>query len=202
MESTSANTLRELELALTAAAGSDVALERPTDPDHGDYATNVALRLAGVRKQPPRAIAEALVEHALGLRVVERAEVAGPGFVNLWLESSWYADTLAGILAAGEEYGGGSADSPERIQVEMVSANPTGPIVVSAARNGAYGDCVARLLAFAGHEVERAEVAGPGFVNLWLDRAWYGDALAEVLEAGAGFGGGQAEQPERQDDQS
>ena len=155
MESTSANTLRELELALTAAAGSDVALERPTDPAHGDYATNVALRLAGVRKQPPRAIAEELVEQALGLPEVERAEVAGPGFVNLWLESSWYADTLAGILAAGEEYGGGSAESPERIQVEMVSANPTGPIVVSAARNGAYGDCVARLLAFAGHEVER-----------------------------------------------
>ena len=108
-----------------------------------------------MRKQPPRAIAEELVEQALGLPEVERAEVAGPGFVNLWLEPSWYGDTLAGILAAGEEYGGGSAESPERIQVEMVSANPTGPIVVSAARNGAYGDCVARLLAFAGHEVER-----------------------------------------------
>ena len=127
----------------------------PADPAHGDYATNVALKLAGVRKQPPRAIAEELVEQALGLPEVERAEVAGPGFVNLWLETSWYGDTLAGILAAGEEYGGGSAESPERIQVEMVSANPTGPIVVSAARNGAYGDCVARLLAFAGHEVER-----------------------------------------------
>ncbi|MCP9484956.1 MAG: arginine--tRNA ligase [Gaiellaceae bacterium MAG52_C11] len=150
-----ADAVRVLEAALADAAGAEVALERPGDPSHGDYATNVALRLAGARRQPPRTIAEELVEKALGLPAVERAEVAGPGFVNLWLEPAWYGDALAGILAAGEHYGGGSAATPERVQVELVSANPTGPIVVSAARNGAYGDCVARLLAFAGHEVER-----------------------------------------------
>jgi arginyl-tRNA synthetase len=113
------------------------------------------MRLAGARRQPPRAIAEELVEHAAALAHVERAEIAGPGFVNLWLAPAWYRDALAEMLAAGRDYGGGSARERQRIQVEMVSANPTGPIVVSAARNGAYGDSVARLLEFAGHEVER-----------------------------------------------
>ena len=149
------DSVRGLESALAEAAGVEVPLERPGDPSHGDYASNVALRLAAVRKQRPRVIAEELAATARGLPGVERAEVAGPGFVNLWLAPAWYGDALAGILAAGAGYGGGSAATPERIQVELVSANPTGPIVVSAARNGVYGDCVARLLAFAGHEVER-----------------------------------------------
>ncbi|HUH15698.1 MAG TPA: arginine--tRNA ligase [Gaiellaceae bacterium] len=144
-----------IEAALGAAAGADVQLERPGDAAHGDYATNVAMRLAGVRKQPPRAIAEALAEQALAIPGIERAEIAGPGFVNLWLAPEWYGDALAEMLAAGTEYGGGSAATRERVQVELVSANPTGPITVASARNGAYGDSVARLLAFAGHEVER-----------------------------------------------
>jgi arginyl-tRNA synthetase len=81
--------------------------------------------------------------------------VAGPGFVNLELDDGWFVRTLATILEAGGDFGSGSAASPERVQVEMVSANPTGPMTVASARNGAYGDCVARLLAFAGHTVER-----------------------------------------------
>src|SRR6185437_16274575 len=85
----------------------------------------------------------------------ERAEIAGPGFVNLFLTDAWFADALAAILAAGERFGGRSAQSLRRIQVEMASANPTGPITVASARNGAYGDSVARLLEFAGHEVSR-----------------------------------------------
>ena len=147
--------LDTLEAALGAAAGTDVELERPSDAAHGDYATNVAMRLAGTRKQAPRAIAEELVERASALPQVERAEIAGPGFVNLWLAPAWYGDALAEMLAAGPDYGGGSAAVKEHVQVEMVSANPTGPITVASARNGAYGDSVARLLAFAGHEVER-----------------------------------------------
>ena len=148
-------TLERLEAALGEAAGAEVALERPSDAAHGDYATSVAMRLAGARRQPPRAIAAELAEQATALPQVERAEIAGPGFVNLWLTRDWYRDALAEILAAGEAYGGGSAAAKERIQVEMVSANPTGPIHVAHARNGAYGDSVARLLEFAGHEVER-----------------------------------------------
>jgi arginyl-tRNA synthetase len=152
---TGAQAIERLEAALGEAAGAEVALERPGDEAHGDYATNIAMRLAGVRKQPPRAIAEELVEQAGKLRDVERAEIAGPGFVNLWLNPAWFGDALAEILAAGGDYGAGSAATKEKVQVEMVSANPTGPITVAAARNGAYGDSVARLLAFAGHEVER-----------------------------------------------
>ena len=147
--------IETLEAALGEAAGTEVVLERPNDAAHGDYATNVAMRLAGVRRQPPRAIAEELAEQATSLPQVERAEIAGPGFVNLWLTRDWYRDALAELLAAGESYGAGSAATKERVQVEMVSANPTGPITVASARNGAYGDSVARLLAFAGNEVER-----------------------------------------------
>jgi arginyl-tRNA synthetase len=150
-----AEAIRRLEAAVGAAAEAEVALERPGDAAHGDYATNVALKLAGLRRQPPRAIAEELASRLAALPEVERAEVAGPGFVNLWLASSWFGDALAELLEAGERYGGGSAAKPERVQVELVSANPTGPITVAAGRNGAYGDSVARLLAFAGHEVER-----------------------------------------------
>ncbi|HWN23249.1 MAG TPA: arginine--tRNA ligase [Gaiellaceae bacterium] len=150
-----ADAITRLEAAIGALAETEVVLERPGDGAHGDYATNVALRLAGGRKQPPRAIAEELALRVVELPQVDRAEVAGPGFVNLWLSSSWYSDTLAELLEAGGLYGSGSAAKPERVQVEMVSANPTGPITVAGARNGAYGDSVARLLAFAGHEVER-----------------------------------------------
>ena len=150
-----AEAIRRLEGAIGALAGAEVVLERPAGAAHGDYATNVALKLAGVHKQPPRAIAEELAARVAELPEVERAEVAGPGFVNLWLATSWYGDALAELLEAGERYGAGSAAQPERVQVELVSANPTGPITVAAARNGAYGDSVARLLAFAGHEVER-----------------------------------------------
>jgi arginyl-tRNA synthetase len=141
--------------ALAARVGPGVVLERPSDAEHGDYATNAALRLAGARRQAPRELAAELVTAAEALPEVERAEVAGPGFVNLFLDDAWFAGALGEILAAGEEFGGGSADAPQRIQVEMVSANPTGPLHVAHARNGAYGDSVARLLEFAGNDVSR-----------------------------------------------
>ena len=147
--------MHRLAGALTGVAGVPVQLERPTDPTHGDYATNVALRLAGQLKRPPREVAEELAGRAAGLPGIERVEVAGPGFLNLFLDDSWFAEVLRDMLAAGDAFGGGSAAVPERVQVEMVSANPTGPITVASARNGAYGDAVARLLAFAGHDVER-----------------------------------------------
>jgi len=142
-----------LAARLSEVVGAPVELERPSDPVHGDYATNVAMQLAPVRKRSPRELGEELAAAAAGLDEVERAEVAGPGFVNLWLAPSWYGAALAEMLEA--DYGAGWAEPRERVQVEMVSANPTGPVTVASARNGAIGDSVARLLAFAGHEVER-----------------------------------------------
>jgi arginyl-tRNA synthetase len=147
--------LARLEAALSGLSGFAITLERPSKEEHGDYATNAAMRAAPSLKRAPREVAEELAARASGLPEVGRAEVAGPGFVNLWLTSGWFGEALSEILEAGESYGSGNAERPERIQVEMVSANPTGPLVVSAARNGAYGDSVARLLTFAGHEVSR-----------------------------------------------
>ena len=150
-----ADPVTRLNGELTDAAGSPVLLERPADAEHGDYATNVALKLAGVHKRPPREIAEELAARVVESGLAERAEAAGPGFLNLWVPDAWLADGVREIVAAGSSFGAGSAVEPERIQVEMVSANPTGPITVAHARNGAYGDSVARLLEFAGHHVER-----------------------------------------------
>jgi arginyl-tRNA synthetase len=150
-----ARAILSLEAELERLAGAPVTLERPSRAEHGDYATNVALRLAAGNGQPPRELAEKLAADAAQLPEVERAEVAGPGFLNLFLTPGWYADALGEILEAGEGYGGGLAETAERVQVEMVSANPTGPLTVGSARNGAYGDAVARLLEFAGNTVER-----------------------------------------------
>jgi arginyl-tRNA synthetase len=147
--------IRRLESELERLAGAPVTLDRPSRAEHGDYATNVALQRAPRDGRPPRDLAESLAREAAGLPEVERAEVAGPGFVNLFLAPAWYGDALAEMLAAESAYGGGSAAVHERVQVELVSANPTGPLTVGSARNAAYGDSVARLLEFAGNAVER-----------------------------------------------
>jgi arginyl-tRNA synthetase len=141
-----------LAARISERAGGEVELERPKDPTHGDFATNVAMRRAKEAGRPPRELAEELAARIAGLDEVVSAEVAGPGFINLRLADDFFLEALAEM---GEGYGGGWATAPERVQVELVSANPTGPIVVSAARNGAFGDCVARLLAFGGNDVAR-----------------------------------------------
>jgi arginyl-tRNA synthetase len=144
--------LERLAARLSELAGAPVELERPQDPAHGDYATNVALQSAPLHRRAPRELAAELAERAAELDEVERAEVAGPGFVNLWVTTGWLGDALAEIDAG---YGSGSSERRELVQVEMVSANPTGPITVAHGRNGAYGDSVARLLEYAGDEVQR-----------------------------------------------
>jgi arginyl-tRNA synthetase len=156
----------DLRAAVEAAAGalanggpakSRPTLERPKQADHGDYATNAALMLAPVLKAPPREVAERLggaLRERLG-DALERVEVAGPGFLNLFLADRWYVGALDWVLAAGEGYGGGTASPALRINVEFVSANPTGPLTAASGRHAAYGDALARVLEFAGHEVAR-----------------------------------------------
>ena len=193
------DSIARLEARLSELAGAAVELERPNDPSHGDYATNVAMRLAPVQRRSPRELGEELATAAARLDEVERAEVAGPGFVNFWLTPAWFGESLGEILAAGSGYGGGSAASPEKVQVEMVSANPTGPITVASARNGAIGDSVARQLEFAGHEVSREYYYNDAGAQLERFRAsveavrrgeeppedgYHGDYIAELAAAG------------------
>jgi arginyl-tRNA synthetase len=139
------------------APGTELTLERPKKAEFGDYSTNAAMLLAPALGEPPREIAERLgseLSDRLGERL-ERVEVAGPGFLNLFLADAWYRDALASALAAGDGFGGGGAPAPERVLVEFVSANPTGPLTAAGGRHAAYGDALARILTFAGHRVER-----------------------------------------------
>jgi arginyl-tRNA synthetase len=132
-------------------------LERPPKRELGDYSTNAAMLLAPARGEPPREIAERLRED-LGARLagtVDRIEVAGPGFVNVFLADRWYREAVVALLGAGPGFGGGSVEERERMLVEFVSANPTGPLHAASGRHAAYGDALARVLAFAGHDVER-----------------------------------------------
>jgi arginyl-tRNA synthetase len=132
-------------------------LERPKRTGQGDYSTNAAMLLAPVLGAPPRVIAERLgaaLTDALGDQL-ERTEVAGPGFLNLVVSDGWLRDALRSILEAGAEYGTGVADPPERVLIEFVSANPTGPLVAASGRHAAYGDALARILEHCGHTVSR-----------------------------------------------
>jgi arginyl-tRNA synthetase len=133
------------------------ALERPKRDGMGDYSTNAAMLLAPVLGAPPRDIAERLGDELVGRLgdALERFEVAGPGFLNLFLSDAWHRQALGALLAAGERFGGGGAAAPERILVEFISANPTGPLVAASGRHAAYGDALSRILEFHGHEVSR-----------------------------------------------
>jgi arginyl-tRNA synthetase len=134
-------------------------LDRPPKPELGDYSSNAAMLLAGGLGEGPRAVAERLREALQadlgGSGALERIEVAGPGFVNLFLSDAWYQRALAALLAAGEDLGPAPTDAPERVLIEFVSANPTGPLHVGGGRHAAYGDSLVRLLEAVGHEVER-----------------------------------------------
>jgi len=132
-----------------------IQVEVPRDRSHGDFATNAALVLAGHVRRTPRQVGEVLVKHLPAGAWIRRAEVAGPGFINFFLEDDWWRDGLRQILAAGEAYGNTNVGGGRRIQVEFVSANPTGPLGVVNARAAALGDALANVLAAAGYRVQR-----------------------------------------------
>ena len=129
-------------------------VQRPRQKGFGDFTTNVAMVAASTSGADPRATAAAIVAALPDVPFLAKAEVAGPGFINLWTTDEWLHDVLRQIVHEGDRYGGGEPTG-RRIQVEFVSANPTGPLTIGHARNAAIGDALARLLTFAGHEVER-----------------------------------------------
>jgi arginyl-tRNA synthetase len=156
--------LDDLKAAVIAAAGDlrnggtahdRLSLERPKKAGFGDYSTNAAMLLAPALGEPPRAVAErlgaALQERLAG--GVEKVEVAGPGFLNLFLADDWYLAAVDEVLRAGDEFGRGSRG--QRIQVEFVSANPTGPLTAASGRHAAFGDALARILELDGNSVDR-----------------------------------------------
>ncbi len=157
----------ELDALVRAAAAAvrggegetvgQIRLERSRREGQGDYSTNAAMLLAPVLQQPPRAVAERIGEKlaaSLG-EDLDRAEVAGPGFLNLFLSDDWHRRALTSVLAAGSELGAGGAAQPQHVMIEFVSANPTGPLVAASGRHAAYGDALARILAHQGHTVWR-----------------------------------------------
>lgn len=136
-------------------AAAVVPVERPKRPEHGDLSTNVAMTLTKKLGVPPRAIADKLAAKVAGRGVVATADVAGPGFVNLRLAPSAITDELDAIRAAGAGFGKKPSASGERVDLEFVSANPTGPLTIASARNAVLGDAVGRLLEATGNRVTR-----------------------------------------------
>ncbi|MDA1256841.1 MAG: arginine--tRNA ligase [Chloroflexi bacterium] len=141
--------------ALPAAGAADIAIEQPRDQGHGDFATNLPLRLARAMKMAPPAIASAIVEAFPASPDVDHVEVAGPGFINITLSDAWFQDQVEEIRAAGSAFGNTDSKSGQRIQVEFVSVNPTGPLHVGHARGAVIGSGLANLLEAAGADVTR-----------------------------------------------
>jgi len=132
-----------------------IGIERPANPDHGNWASNVAMQLAPAARMAPMRIAQAIIDHLERPASIASVEVAPPGFLNLRLDHAWVGAQVGPILDAGAAYGRATIADPRRINVEFVSANPTGPLHVGNARGAFVGDVLSRVLAAAGHEVTR-----------------------------------------------
>ena len=134
---------------------SRVVVEPPRDPTHGDMATNAAMVLAKDAGKKPRELADAIAERLRADDKVAKVDVAGPGFINLTLKPHVWAEELRLVLETGKDYGRGAIGKAEKVNVEYVSANPTGPMHVGHGRGAVFGDALANLLAFAGYDVTR-----------------------------------------------
>ncbi|MEM9755602.1 MAG: arginine--tRNA ligase, partial [Pseudomonadota bacterium] len=176
--------LDALEAEGALPAGLDrraVAVEPPRDRSHGDMATNAAMVLAKPAGMKPRDIAAALAPKLAADPRIAAAEVAGPGFLNLTLAPVAWHDLLAAIVEAGADFGRSEAAAGRRVNVEFVSANPTGPLHLGHVRGAVFGDALASLLAFTGHEVTREYYINDGGAQVdTLARSVY----LRYLEAG------------------
>ena len=164
------NILNEVELNLektikeavikSSLAGEEeipeISLESPKIKSHGDFATNIAMKLAKIAKMPPRQIAETIVKHLnQETGSIEKVEIAGPGFINFFMKDTFLENVVEAVLEAGSNYGKSNSGEGERIQVEFVSVNPTGDLHLGHARGAAFGDILCNVYETAGYEVER-----------------------------------------------
>lgn len=134
----------------------EIVLETPKEKAHGDYSTNMAMQLARVAKKAPRAIAEEIKANIdMSVASIEKIDIAGPGFINFYMDNSYLTELVPAILEAGDEYGRSEAGNGEKVQVEFVSANPTGDLHLGHARGAAVGDSLCNILDKAGYEVSR-----------------------------------------------
>jgi len=197
-------------LAQLQSAGELPAIELPSiqvehtrDKAHGDFASNIALALSKSAKRPPRQVAEAIVKALPPSTRVTKVEIAGPGFINFFLSNAAQTTVVTDILAAGAQFGRNSSGAGRKVQVEFVSANPTGPLHVGHGRGAAVGDCLCRLLDATGWDVTREfyyNDAGAQIVNLarsvqarckglgpddadWPQDGYRGDYIRDVADA-------------------
>ncbi len=149
--------LRSVLTDLGIDAPTEIHLEQPARREHGDFSSNIALTSAKAAGRPPRELAQEIVgrltadlpAHVVGV------EIAGPGFVNFRLDDTWLHDMVPTVIDAGADFGRSTIGAGRRVMVEFVSANPTGPVHAGHARGATYGDALARLFEFTGHEVSR-----------------------------------------------
>ena len=144
-----------LKATVPDATGATITLERPKQAQHGDFSCNVAMQLAKALRAKPRDIAQQLLANLPTSPLLDKAEIAGAGFINLFLKRGHKQSVINQLLTSGVRYGTSAAAVRQKVQIEFVSANPTGPLHVGHGRGAAYGACVANVLAAAGHEVER-----------------------------------------------
>ena len=165
------------------APSAGISFERPPRAELGDFSTNAALLLAPPLGEQPRDVAARLGETLRETHgeALERVEVAGPGFLNLFMRDGWFRDAVDAVNADGAGFGGAAAaDRALHVLVEFVSANPTGPVTVASGRHAAYGDSLARILSFAGHRVEREYYMNDAGAQVQL----FGESIAARLGSG------------------
>ncbi|MFN4211224.1 MAG: arginine--tRNA ligase, partial [Devosia sp.] len=186
-----ANAMQVLYPEVGADLLARIVVEPPRDASHGDLSTNAAMIVAKPLGKNPRDVAAALVEHFRHDEDVQSVEVAGPGFINFRLEAPIWHEVLRSIAEQGEDYGRSALGQGERVNIEYVSANPTGPMHVGHTRGAVFGDTLAALMAYSGFEVTREYyINDTGGQTITLGRSAflrYREALGETIEIPSGF---------------
>ncbi|ERI08474.1 arginine--tRNA ligase [Aneurinibacillus aneurinilyticus ATCC 12856] len=193
VEQTKSKIIEQIKQAVIAAGIveaeqiPDFALELPKDKQHGDYATNVAMQLTRIARRNPRQIAEEIISgFDKQAASISKIEIAGPGFINFYMNNSYLTGVIAQVIEAGEAYGRTDSGKAKKVQVEFVSANPTGSLHLGHARGAAFGDALCNVLDMAGYDVSREYYindAGNQIVNLARSlEARYFQALGQDME--------------------